>query len=82
MDLEYMTRPYEVNPGQTEQVLKESVEYLYEVFRNRPAHGDKYVTLAWHLLSSYFTRALRDVRKKWDAKKKGGLPTSLRRRAQ
>jgi len=67
MDLEYMTRPYEVNPGQTEQVLKESVEYLYEVFRNRPAHGDKYVTLAWHLLSSYFTRALRDVRKKWDA---------------
>jgi predicted nucleotide-binding protein (sugar kinase/HSP70/actin superfamily) len=66
MDLEYMTRPYEVNPGQTDRVLKESVEYLYEVFRNRPIRGEKYRILAWHLLSSYFTRALREVRKKWD----------------
>ena len=32
-DLEYMTRPYEVKPGQTDQVLIESIEYLYEVFR-------------------------------------------------
>lgn len=67
MDLEYMTRPYEVNPGQTDRVLKESVEYLYEVFRNRPDKGKKYSVLAWHLLSGYFTRALREVRKKWDA---------------
>ena len=35
-DLEYQVRPYEVVPGQTEAVVKESVEYLYEVFRNRP----------------------------------------------
>ena len=66
-DLEYMTRPYEVNPGRTEQILKESVEYLYGVFRDRPNHGEKYGTLAWHLLTSYFTHALRSVRKKWDA---------------
>jgi predicted nucleotide-binding protein (sugar kinase/HSP70/actin superfamily) len=66
MELEYMTRPYEVQPGQTDQVLKESVEYLYGVFRNRPDRGVKYKTLAWHLLSSYFTRALREVRRKWD----------------
>jgi predicted nucleotide-binding protein (sugar kinase/HSP70/actin superfamily) len=67
VDLEYMTRPYEVNPGQTDQVLKESVEYLYEVFRNRPDRGKKLGTLAWHLGSNYFTGALREVRKKWDA---------------
>src|SRR4029079_10076059 len=30
-DLEYQTRPYEVLPGQTEAVVKESVEYLFEV---------------------------------------------------
>jgi predicted nucleotide-binding protein (sugar kinase/HSP70/actin superfamily) len=66
MDLEYMTRPYEVNPGQTDRVLKECVEYLYEVFRNRPDRGKKYGTMAWHLLSDYFTNALREVRRKWD----------------
>lgn len=65
MDLEYMTRPYEVHPGQTDRVLKDSVEYLYGVFRQRPNRGKKYGALAWHLLSNYFTRALRDVRKKW-----------------
>ena len=67
MDLEYMTRPYEVQPGQTDRVLNESVEYMYEVFRHRPDRGQKYGTLAWHLLSGYFTRALREVRKKWDS---------------
>ncbi len=64
-DLEYMTRPYEMNPGETDQVLKDCVEYLYQVFRDRPDHGEKYGTIAWHLLSSYFTRALREVRKRW-----------------
>lgn len=66
-DLEYMTRPYEANPGQTDRVLKECVQYLYEVFRNRPDYGKKYGTLAWHLVSNYFTRALREIRRKWDA---------------
>jgi predicted nucleotide-binding protein (sugar kinase/HSP70/actin superfamily) len=66
-DLEYMTRPYEEKPGETDRVLKECVEYLYEVFRNRPNRGNKYRTLAWHLMSDYFTGALREVRRKWDA---------------
>ncbi|HXY51879.1 MAG TPA: hypothetical protein VEI01_20700 [Terriglobales bacterium] len=67
VDLEYMTRPYEVNPGQTDKVLKESVEYLYDVFRNRPHRGKKLGTLAWHLGSNYFTSALGEVFRRWDA---------------
>ena len=66
-DLEYMTRPYEVHSQQTDQVLRESVEYLYEVFRRRPARGKRWGVLAWHLLTNYFTTALREVKKKWDA---------------
>ena len=30
-DIEYATRPYEVVPGQTDTVLKASIEYLYGV---------------------------------------------------
>lgn len=66
-DLEYMTRPYEVIPGQTDRVLHESVEYLYEVFRRRPLQGQKWGVLAWHLLTQYFINALREVKKEWDA---------------
>ena len=32
-DLEYATRPYEVNPGQTDAVLKDCIEYMYDVFQ-------------------------------------------------
>lgn len=66
-DLEYTTRPYEVTPGQTDQVLRDSIAYLYEVFRTRPLQGQKWGTLAWHLLTGYFTRALREVKRQWDA---------------
>lgn len=66
-DLEYLTRPYEVNPGQTDRVLKESIEHLYQAFRNRPQKGKKWGVLAWHILTDYFTNALAEVRKKWDA---------------
>ena len=70
-DLEYQTRPYEVTPGQTDKVLRESVEHLYEVFRNRPTSkngkSNKWKVLGWHLLTDYFTDALREVKKKWDA---------------
>ncbi len=66
-DLEYLTRPYEVNPGQTDRVLQESIEHLYEVFRKRPMRGKKWSFLAWHILTDYFTKALREVRKKWAA---------------
>ena len=66
-DLEYMTRPYEVNAGQTAKVLSESIEYMYNVFRKRPLRFEKWGVLAWHVLTDYFTGALREVRKKWDA---------------
>jgi predicted nucleotide-binding protein (sugar kinase/HSP70/actin superfamily) len=63
-DLEYQVRPYEVLPGQTEAVVKESVEYLYQVFRDRPAMSPKKSVL-WHLTTPYFARAMRAVRKKF-----------------
>jgi predicted nucleotide-binding protein (sugar kinase/HSP70/actin superfamily) len=65
-DMEYQVRPYEVVPGQTEAVVKESVEYLYERFRTRPARGT-WSSVAWHLTTPYFARALREVRRKFDA---------------
>ena len=65
-DLEYMTRPYETNKGQTDEVLRQCVEQMYDVFLHRPDRGKKYSTMAWHLMSNYFTKALRGVRKKWD----------------
>ena len=40
-DMEYRTRPYEVVPGETDRVLKETVELLYDAFRNRPRRGGK-----------------------------------------
>jgi predicted nucleotide-binding protein (sugar kinase/HSP70/actin superfamily) len=65
-DLEYQVRPYEVVAGQTDAVVKESVEYLYDVFRNRPRHGP-WRSMSWHLTTSYFTRALREIHKKFSA---------------
>jgi predicted nucleotide-binding protein (sugar kinase/HSP70/actin superfamily) len=47
--------------------LKESVEYLYDVFRDRPLQKGKWRTLAWHFTTDYFTTALREVKQKWDA---------------
>jgi predicted nucleotide-binding protein (sugar kinase/HSP70/actin superfamily) len=65
-DLEYQVRPYEVTPGQTDAVVKECVEYLYDVFRKRPARGP-YASVAWHLTTSYFTKALREVHRRFAA---------------
>jgi predicted nucleotide-binding protein (sugar kinase/HSP70/actin superfamily) len=66
-DLEYMTRPYEVTAGQTDQVMKESIEYMYEAYRNRPIKEGKWKAIGWHVLGNYFTDALKVVRKKFDA---------------
>lgn len=66
-DLEYLTRPYEVAPGETDRVLKESVEHLYEIFRDRRTRGKKWGTIGWHILTRYFTGALAEVRKRWEA---------------
>ncbi len=69
-DLEYLTRPYEVHAGETDAVLKDSIAYLYEVFKNRPLQaktGNKWRVISWHLMTEYFTNALREVFRKWDA---------------
>ena len=63
-DLEYQVRPYEVLAGQTEAVVKDSVELLYEVFRKRPTMSPKRSAL-WHLTTPYFARALREVHRKF-----------------
>jgi predicted nucleotide-binding protein (sugar kinase/HSP70/actin superfamily) len=63
-DLEYQVRPYEMVPGQTDAVVKESIEHLYQAFRNRPKRGP-YASILWHLTSPYFTRAMREVHRKF-----------------
>jgi predicted nucleotide-binding protein (sugar kinase/HSP70/actin superfamily) len=65
-DLEYQVRPYEVVPGQTDAVVRESVEYLYEIFRHRPRHRP-WRSMVWHLTTTYFTTALREIHKKFSA---------------
>ncbi|MFN7975167.1 MAG: hypothetical protein U0166_22920 [Acidobacteriota bacterium] len=65
-DLEYRTRPYEVVPGSTDQALVEVCERLYDAFRKRPSRGKKLGVVAWHLLTNHFTKALRDVKRRWD----------------
>ena len=59
-DLEYQVRPYEVVPGQTNQVVKESVERLYQVFRDRPRRRS-WKSVGWHLATPYFARAMRET---------------------
>ncbi len=66
-DMEYQTRPYEVNPGETERVTRECVEYLHEVFKNRPVRGRKWGSVLWHFGTDYFVKAMREVKKRFDA---------------
>src|SRR5262245_4830891 len=66
-DLEYQLRPYEVRAGDTEKAARESIEYLYEVFRKRPRRGAKWASLAWHLTTPYFVNAMKEVRRRFDA---------------
>jgi len=66
-DLEYQTRPYEVNKGETERVSRECVEILYQAMLNRPWRTGKWSSLAWHVATGHFTRAMREVRRRFDA---------------
>ncbi|HEX7127587.1 MAG TPA: hypothetical protein VF406_17655 [Thermodesulfobacteriota bacterium] len=66
-DLEYQTRPYEVEAGRTDRAVAESVDLLCEVFRKRPHRGKKWGAVAWHLTTDYFVSALREVRRRFDA---------------
>jgi predicted nucleotide-binding protein (sugar kinase/HSP70/actin superfamily) len=65
--LEYRTRPYEVHKGETDRVVRESIEQLAEAFRRRPRRGKKSASLLWHLATPYFVRALRNVLRKFEA---------------
>jgi predicted nucleotide-binding protein (sugar kinase/HSP70/actin superfamily) len=65
-DLEYQVRPYEVVAGQTDAVVKESVEHLYDVFRQRPRHGP-WRSAWWHLTTRAFPRALTAIHRKFAA---------------
>ncbi len=60
-DLEYQTRPYEVVPGETDRVVKQAIEYLFEVFRKAPVRGGKLGAPLWYLGTGYFLKALREV---------------------
>ncbi len=66
-DFEYQTRPYEVHPGETDRVARECVEHLHEVFRRRPVKEGNLKALVWHLTTGYFARAMREVRRRFDA---------------
>ena len=66
-NLEYQVRPYEVVPGQTDRVVRESVDQLFEVFRRRPLQRTRWGTLAWHLATGYFTSALREIHERFAA---------------
>ena len=63
-DLEYQVRPYEVEAGRTSAVVRESMDYLFEAFKNRP-QKDSWRAITWHLGTPYFTRALREVHRKF-----------------
>ncbi|GBC88025.1 hypothetical protein HRbin13_00138 [bacterium HR13] len=65
-DMEYATRPYEVEKGKTDRVLIDSVELIYEKLRKRPIRGKKLGSLLWHLTTDYFTKALKEVKELWD----------------
>jgi predicted nucleotide-binding protein (sugar kinase/HSP70/actin superfamily) len=65
--LEYRTRPYEVETGKTDAVVKDCVELLYDAFRARPYRGRKWGTLAWHMSTGYFIKVLREIFRRFDA---------------
>jgi len=63
-DVEYQVRPFETRPGQTDAVVREAVELIAEVFRERPPHGGTR-TVAWHLTTPRFTRVMREVHRRF-----------------
>jgi len=65
-DLEYQTRPYEKHAGETDRVVRECVEHLHQVFRDRPLRGRKWRSAMWHLGTDYFVAAMREVRRRFD----------------
>ncbi len=65
--LEYRTRPYELELGQTDRVVKEGVELLCEAFRRRPAVRGHWRNMAWHVATDYFRKPLREICRRFGA---------------
>jgi len=65
-DMEYQVRPYEVNPGETERVMRDAVQYFYEVFRTSPLRGGKAGVVLWYLGTDRFLKALGEVRRSFE----------------
>ncbi len=65
--LEYQTRPYEVEKGQTDRVVQESVDLLCAAFRARPRRGGHWRVMAWHVLTDHFRKPLREIHRKFAA---------------
>jgi predicted nucleotide-binding protein (sugar kinase/HSP70/actin superfamily) len=66
-DLEYQIRPYEVTPGTTGRVVKESVELLSDAFRRSPMPAGKWTAPLWFLTTSHYNKALREVHRRFAA---------------
>lgn len=65
-DLEYQVRPYEVVPGSTEKVVRESIALLREVYAEAPLRGGKWGAPVWFFVTSRFERALKRIRAMFD----------------
>jgi predicted nucleotide-binding protein (sugar kinase/HSP70/actin superfamily) len=66
-DLEYRVRPYERNAGETDRVVHAAIDDLQSVFRERPRRGGRGLGSAlWHLGTSYFVDAMKDVRRRFE----------------
>ncbi len=65
-DMEYAIRPYEVIQGQTDGVVRDSVEILYRALKNSPVKGKKWGTLLWHVFTDYFVKVMEEAKRLWD----------------
>jgi len=65
-DLEYQVRPYEIEPGRTNAVVRESIEHLYEAFRAHHPTGS-WRSVAWYVTTSHFAKALEEVHRRFAA---------------
>jgi predicted nucleotide-binding protein (sugar kinase/HSP70/actin superfamily) len=66
-DLEYQLRPYEVEEGATERAVRAAVEELHDAVLRCPRHHGKWHSLAWHLGTGHFARALERARRHFEA---------------
>jgi predicted nucleotide-binding protein (sugar kinase/HSP70/actin superfamily) len=66
-DLEYQIRPYEVNAGDTNRVIAECVQLVYEAFRDSTLKARGWDALLWYLTTRRFVNVLKKVHAKLGA---------------